>query len=98
MSNKYNVTRSQHETISKLRFAKALVLTVVTVVMFALWAWHGWWSLKVMYYQPYGLLINNLVYGPLTWFAHMGISYRLAKWLNLKLLDDSIEADYKKYL
>ncbi|CAN3358659.1 hypothetical protein DICA3_F39722 [Diutina catenulata] len=96
-NNKYNITKSEHSMVPA-RLLNASILTIVFLGMVGLWAWHGWVVAKIMYYQPYGSLINNLMYGPVTWVAHMGVSYRVAKWLNARLLDDKIEDDYKKYI
>ncbi|EGW35382.1 uncharacterized protein SPAPADRAFT_58603 [Spathaspora passalidarum NRRL Y-27907] len=60
--------------------------------------YHLIWAIKVVYYQPYGNLLNNLVYGPGTLVANVGISSKLIRYINAKLVEDKIEPDYKKYI
>ena len=48
-----------------------------------------------MMYRPYGNLLNNIVYGPGTLIANAGLSSKLIKYVNTKLVEDKIEADYK---
>ena len=51
-----------------------------------------------MIYQPFGNLLNNLVYGPGTLIANYGISSRIIKYINTKLVEDKLDSDYKKYI
>lgn len=48
--------------------------------------------------QPYGNFFNNLVYGPGSFLANVGLSTKLLRYLNKVLVEDKLEADYKKYI
>ena len=87
-----------HEQISKSRVVNALILTFLTVLIFLILLYHFIWAVQVMMYQPYGNLLNNIVYGPGTLIANAGLSSKLIKYINKKLVEDKIEADYKKYI
>ncbi|KAK6203442.1 uncharacterized protein RJT21DRAFT_27284 [Scheffersomyces amazonensis] len=86
------------DRISKSRFANSLILTILTLLALVAWIYHGIWALKVMIYKPYGNILNNLIYGPGTLVANVGLSLKLIGAINTKLLTDKIEADYKKYI
>ncbi|EER35519.1 conserved hypothetical protein [Candida tropicalis MYA-3404] len=86
------------ERISKSRLLNASILTVLTVAIFLLLIYHFIWAVQVMMYRPYGNLLNNIVYGPGTLIANAGLSSKLIKYVNTKLVEDKIEADYKKYI
>ncbi|CAD1811283.1 putative integral membrane protein [Candida parapsilosis] len=87
-----------HERISKSRAFSASILTFVTVVIFLELGYHLIWSAKVMINQPYGNFFNNLVYGPGSFLANVGLSTKLLRYLNKVLVEDKLEADYKKYI
>ncbi|RCK59616.1 hypothetical protein Cantr_07285 [Candida viswanathii] len=89
---------NSHEHISKSRVLNASILTFLTVLIFLLLIYHFIWAVQVMMYKPYGNLLNNLVYGPGTLIANAGLSSKLIKYVNTKLVEDKIEADYKKYI
>ena len=89
---------NNHEHISKSRAINASILTVLTIVIFLLLIYHFIWAIQVMIYKPYGNLLNNLVYGPGTLIANAGLSSKLIKYVNNKLVEEKIEADYKKYI
>ncbi|KAG5419010.1 hypothetical protein I9W82_003729 [Candida metapsilosis] len=87
-----------HERISKSRAFSASILTFVTVAVFLELGYHLLWSAKVMINQPYGNVFNNLVYGPGSFLANVGLSTKLMRYLNKVLVEDKLEADYKKYI
>ncbi|EER35509.1 conserved hypothetical protein [Candida tropicalis MYA-3404] len=89
---------TNEERISKSRLLNASILTVLTVAIFLLLIYHFIWAVQVMMYRPYGNLLNNIVYGPGTLIANAGLSSKLIKYVNTKLVEDKIEADYKKYI
>ncbi|KAK6464175.1 hypothetical protein DFJ63DRAFT_311474 [Scheffersomyces coipomensis] len=86
------------ERISKMRFANSFILTILFLIALVIWIYHGIWAFKVVYYKPYGHLLNNIIYGPGTFVADFGLSLRLLSYINDKLLSERIEADYKKYI
>lgn len=86
------------EEISTARVLKALFLTFLSLFAIVLWGYHSVWAVKVIFYNMYGNLLNNLVFGPGTLIAHGGLSIKLITYLNVILLDDKIDADHKKYL
>lgn len=87
-----------HERISKSRAFSASILTFVTVAIFLELGYHLLWSVKVIINQPYGNFLNNLVYGPGSFLANVGLSAKLMRYLNKVLVEDKIETDYKKYI
>ncbi|KAI5955159.1 hypothetical protein KGF54_001720 [Candida jiufengensis] len=91
-------TTPEHEKISKSRALNASLLTLISIIVFIELIYHANWSIKVLYNQPFGNYLNNLVYGLGSFLANFGLSVRLMKWLNQKLVEDKIESDYKKYI
>ncbi|KAL6451569.1 hypothetical protein SBY92_003209 [Candida maltosa Xu316] len=89
---------NDHEKVSKSRAVNASILTILTVLIFLLLIYHFIWAVQVMMYQPYGNILNNIVYGPGTLIANAGLSSKFIKYINTKLVEDKIEADYKKYI
>ncbi|EAZ63928.1 hypothetical protein PICST_38487 [Scheffersomyces stipitis CBS 6054] len=86
------------DKVSKSRAFNAGLLTVLTLLVLAGWVYHFIWALQVVINQPYGGVLNNLVYGPGTLVANAGLSTKLVGYLNDKLVGDKIDADHKKYL
>lgn len=86
------------EKVSKSRAFNALILTVISIGLFVALLYHARWAVNVMSNRPYGSFMNNLVFGPGTLIANAGISYKVASFINEKLVEDKIDADHKKYL
>ncbi|CAI5759485.1 unnamed protein product [Candida verbasci] len=95
MSNKVSL---QSDKFSKSRALNATILTLITITFGFILIYHLIWSVKVVYYQPFGNILNNIVYGPGTLLLNFGLTTKLIKWANSKLLEDKIEEDYKKYI
>ncbi|CAK9440960.1 uncharacterized protein LODBEIA_P48290 [Lodderomyces beijingensis] len=90
--------RKEDDAVSKSRLFNATFITVLTLIVMLLLGVHFIWSVKTMINQPYGNLLNNLVYGPGTFLANVGLSSKLVRYLNKVLVEDKVDADYKKYI
>jgi hypothetical protein len=93
-----NRTSKSHDPISKSRAMNASILTVLTLFFVLVWISHGVWAIKVLINDTYGTFFNNLIYGPGTLVLNIGLGIKLMSWINIKLLDNSIEDDYKKFI
>lgn len=89
---------AQHDRISKSRAANASILTILTLIMCVIWGIHGFWAAKVIIYDAYGGWLNNLVYGLGTFLLDVGVGLKVISYINIQLLDNKIEDDYKKYI
>ncbi|KAI5949261.1 hypothetical protein KGF57_004860 [Candida theae] len=98
MSSSSKRDQVNNERISKSRAFNASILTFLTVAIFLELGYHLLWSAKVFINQPYGNFFNNLVYGPGSFLANVGLSTKLIKYLNKVLVEDKMDADYKKYI
>ena len=81
----------------KSRVVNSFIITTVMILVLLMLGYHFIWSFKVIINQPYGTLLNNLVYGPGTFLANAGLSFRFLRYLNKTLVEDKVDSDYKKY-
>ncbi|ODV78380.1 uncharacterized protein CANTADRAFT_90730 [Suhomyces tanzawaensis NRRL Y-17324] len=86
------------ERVSKSRALNASILTVLTLLLVVMWAYHTVWAVKVMINRPYGSFLNNLIFGPGTLIANTGVSTKIVSYINTKLVEDKIDSDHKKYI
>ncbi|CUM63560.1 uncharacterized protein PRCAT00001138001 [Priceomyces carsonii] len=90
--------RLNEDRPSKQRALNAFILTLTSLFVVILLVYHAFWAVKVVYYNQYGRLFSSLVYGPGTLVANAGLSTRFLKFLNRKLLEDTLDTDHKKYI
>lgn len=90
--------RSTPERISKLRAAKASLLTGLFLLAFGQVSYHLYWAIGALRYSKYGGTLNTVavVIGSLV--VNLFITTKVLMFFETKLLSDQIDADHKKYL
>ncbi|CAH2355403.1 hypothetical protein CLIB1423_25S01486 [[Candida] railenensis] len=89
---------SEDDRVSKSRVTYAVLLTIFSVILVVLWGFHAVWAAKVILNRTYGSFFNNLVFGPGTFVAGVGLSVKLVTYLNNVLLEERLDMDHKKYI
>lgn len=84
--------------ISKSRVLNSAILTFLGLAIIIGLFYHLVWALGVLRTNAYGDILSNIMFGFGTLFANGVVSFRLLTYLNVKLIDDKIDADHKKYI
>lgn len=88
----------KEEEISAKRALRATFITALSLLLLAVFSYHAYWAIGVVANNSYGSHVSSFVYGPGTLVANGGLSLKLVSYLNDRLVDQTIDADHKKYL
>lgn len=90
--------RSTPERISKLRAAKASLITGLFLLAFGQVSYHLYWAFGALRYSRYGSTLNTaaVVIGSLV--VNVFVTTKVLLFCETKLLSDQIDADHKKYI
>lgn len=88
----------KEDRVSRTRVLYAILLTIFSLVLVVIWGYHAVWAVNVILNRTYGSFISNLIFGPGTFIAGVGLSVKLVTYLNQILLENKLDMDHKKYL
>lgn len=90
--------RDNTQLISKSRAAKALLLTILTILGFCQLIYHVYWAFSSIFDHRFGGALNSAAVVGGSLVLNVFLTIRVLLFCETRLLSDQIDADHKKYL